>query len=96
MANGVEATARWNPLRGIYAWVMRQAEGRFAWGVMAAIAFAESSFLPIPPDLMLIPMTLANRKRAFWLAAWCTSGRCRADCWVMPSVRCFMIPSASG
>ena len=72
MANGVEASAGWNPLRGVYAWVMRQAEGRFAWWVMAAIAFAESSFLPIPPDLMLIPMTLANRKRAFVLAAWCT------------------------
>lgn len=72
MANGVEASARWNPLRGLYVWVMRQAEGRFAWWVMAAIAFAESSFLPLPPDLMLIPMTLANRKRAFMLAAWCT------------------------
>lgn len=72
MANGVEVSARWNPLRGIYAWVMRQSEGRFAWGVMAAIAFAESSFLPLPPDLMLVPMTLANRKRAFVLAAWCT------------------------
>ena len=72
MSNGVEASARWNPLRGVYAWVMRQAEGRFAWWLMAAIAFAESSFLPLPPDLMLVPMTLANRKRAFWLAAWCT------------------------
>lgn len=72
MANGVEATARWNPLRGIYAWVMRHSEGRYAWWIMAAIAFAESSFLPLPPDLMLVPMTLANRKRAFWLAAWCT------------------------
>jgi membrane protein YqaA with SNARE-associated domain len=31
----------------------------------------ESSFFPIPPDVMLIPMVLADRKRAFLLAAWC-------------------------
>lgn len=72
MANGVEATARGNPLRGIYAWMMRQAESRHAWWIMAAIAFAESSFLPLPPDVMLVPMTLAQRDRAFVLGAWCT------------------------
>jgi membrane protein YqaA with SNARE-associated domain len=73
MSNGTDAVAaRWNPLRGIYAWVMRHAEGRHAWWIMAAIAFAESSFLPLPPDLMLVPMTLARRNRAFMLAAWCT------------------------
>ena len=72
MIDGADVAARWNPLRGIYAWVMRHAEGRYAWWIMAAIAFAESSFLPLPPDLMLIPMTLARRNRAFALAAWCT------------------------
>ncbi len=72
MSDGTEVSARWNPLRGIYAWVMRHAEGPYAWWVMAAIAFAESSFLPLPPDLMLVPMVLAHRKRAFHLAAWCT------------------------
>ncbi|MGN6515565.1 MAG: YqaA family protein [Rhizomicrobium sp.] len=72
MANGVEVSERWNPLRGIYTWTMRQAESRFAWWIMAAIAFAESSFLPLPPDVMLVPMTLARRDRAFLLAAWCT------------------------
>ncbi len=72
MSDGTEVSARWNPLRGIYAWVMRHAEGPYAWWIMAAIAFAESSFLPLPPDLMLVPMVLAHRKRAFYLAAWCT------------------------
>lgn len=72
MSDGVKVRERWNPLRGIYAWVMRHAEGPYAWSIMAAIAFAESSFLPLPPDLMLVPMVLAHRNRAFQLAAWCT------------------------
>jgi len=71
MTNGVEAQKRWNPLRNLYAWVMRNAEGPHAWAVMAAIAFAESSFFPMPPDFVMIPMALKNRNRAFVLAAWC-------------------------
>jgi len=39
---------------------------------LSAVAFAESSFFPIPPDVMLIPMSLARPDRAFLLAAWCT------------------------
>jgi membrane protein YqaA with SNARE-associated domain len=72
MANGVEARRGWNPVRTLYAWVMRNAEGRYAWATMAAIAFAESSFFPMPPDIVMIPMALKNKRRAFVLAAWCT------------------------
>jgi membrane protein YqaA with SNARE-associated domain len=39
---------------------------------MGVIAFAESSFFPIPPDVMLVPMVLANRRKAFVIAAVCT------------------------
>ncbi len=60
------------PLRRLYAWMLRNAEGRHAWAALAAFAFAEASFFPIPPDVMLVPMMLADRKRAFVLAAWCT------------------------
>ena len=35
---------------------------------LAVLSFAESSFFPIPPDVMLAPMTLANPRRAWWLA----------------------------
>ena len=59
-------------MRRMYDWVLRNAEGRRAWGVMALIAFAESSFFPLPPDILLIPMLLADRRRAFLLGAWCT------------------------
>jgi membrane protein YqaA with SNARE-associated domain len=59
-------------LRALYAWMLKNAEGRYAWAALAAFAFAEASFFPIPPDVMLVPMMVANRKRAFVLAAWCT------------------------
>ncbi len=59
-------------IRALYNWTMRNASGRHARGALAACAFAEASFFPIPPDLMLVPMVMADRKNAFWLAAWCT------------------------
>src|SRR5215510_3732822 len=40
--------------------------------VLAAISFAESSFFPIPPDILLIPMILAQPRRAWLIAAVCT------------------------
>jgi len=39
---------------------------------MAAISFAESSVFPIPPDVMLVPMILARREQAYWIATVCT------------------------
>ncbi len=45
---------------------------REAFWMLGAVSFAESSFFPIPPDVMLIPMALARPDRAFYLAAWCS------------------------
>ena len=59
-------------LRALYAWMLKNAQGRHAWAALACFAFAEASFFPIPPDVMLLPMMVANRRRAFALAAWCT------------------------
>lgn len=59
-------------LRALYAWMLKNAAGRHAWAALALFAFAEASFFPIPPDVMLVPMMVADRKRAFRLAAWCT------------------------
>src|ERR1700761_6821987 len=58
-------------LRALYAWMLTKSQGRNAWWALAAFAFAEASFFPIPPDVMLLPMMLADRRRAFKLAAWC-------------------------
>jgi len=59
-------------LRGLYNWSMANATGHHAWRALFGVSFAESSFFPIPPDVMLVPMCLADRARAFALAAWCT------------------------
>ncbi len=60
-------------LRRLYSWTMRLAEGPNALIALIAVSFAESSFFPVPPDTVLIPMVLAQRKRAFTLALWCTA-----------------------
>ena len=59
-------------IRSLYDWMMRNASGRNAWAALAAFTFAEASFFPIPTDIMLIPMVLADRKNAWKLAGWCT------------------------
>jgi membrane protein YqaA with SNARE-associated domain len=51
---------------------MRNATGKHAWRVLGGLTFAEASFFPIPTDIMLIPMVMADRKKAWALAAWCT------------------------
>jgi len=66
-----ETTARGGPLRALYAWMMKNAKGKYAFVALAGFAFAEASFFPIPPDVMLLPMMLADRRRAFRLAVWC-------------------------
>lgn len=52
---------------------MALAESPKALWALAIVSFTESSFFPIPPDPMLVPMVLANRKRAFTFAAVCTA-----------------------
>src|ERR1700745_451428 len=59
-------------MRRLYDWVMRLAQHRYAIPFMGVVSFAESSFFHIPPDVMLIPMVLANRKKAFTIATVCT------------------------
>ncbi len=56
----------------LYQWLMHQANSPSARWILAAVAFAESSFFPLPPDFMLIPMVIANRTKAFILAAICS------------------------
>jgi len=60
-------------LRGLYDRTLQLAAHRRAKGWLAALSFAESSFFPIPPDVMLIPMVLAERERAFRIALICSA-----------------------
>ena len=58
--------------RAMYDWVLRMAHHRHAMRSLAAVSFAESSFFPIPPDVMMVPMVLARREQAFRIAFVCT------------------------
>jgi membrane protein YqaA with SNARE-associated domain len=60
-------------LKRIYDWCVQAADKPYALWILAAVAFAESSFFPIPPDVMLAPMSLAQPKRAWLFAAVCTA-----------------------
>jgi len=58
-------------LRRSYDWLMRRAASPEAPVWLAVLAFCEGVFFPIPPDVMLMPMVLANRERAWRYAAIC-------------------------
>jgi membrane protein YqaA with SNARE-associated domain len=59
-------------LRRLYDWCIGAAGKPHAAPIMGAISFAESSFFPVPPDIMLIPMALARPDRALFYATVCT------------------------
>lgn len=61
-------------LRKLYNWVLDLARSRHAQVALFLIAFAESSFFPIPPDVVLITMVLAARTRWFRYFLICLAG----------------------
>lgn len=61
------------PLRRLYDWVLGWSEHRYGTAALAGIAFAESSFFPIPPDVLLIPLALGRPSRSLGYAAVCTA-----------------------
>jgi len=61
-------------IRRLYDWAMAAAARPNALPTLAAVAFTESSFFPIPPDAMIIPMVLARPERAWIIALVATLG----------------------
>jgi membrane protein YqaA with SNARE-associated domain len=59
-------------LRRLYDWTLTLSARPSATWALAIISFAESSIFPIPPDVILIPMSLARPQRAFFYATICT------------------------
>src|SRR5258708_27398869 len=59
-------------LRRLYDWCIDAAGKPYAAWVLGAVSFVESSFFPVPPDIMLIPMALAKPDRAWRYAVICT------------------------
>jgi membrane protein YqaA with SNARE-associated domain len=64
--------ARWAIHRRLYNWMLSFAHRPHATTALFVFAFAESSFFPIPPDVLLGPLCLGRRDRAMWFAAVCT------------------------
>lgn len=67
-------------IRRSYNAVINLSAGPYAPYWLAAIAFAESSFFPIPPDTLLLPMCLAQPRRAYLLAGLCTIASVLGGC----------------
>src|SRR6201990_1826758 len=65
-----EETKKPRGLRAVYAWMVANAQGKHAGAAVALFAFAEASFFPIPADVMVLPMMLADRRRVFLLGFW--------------------------
>lgn len=59
-------------LRRLYDWCIAAAHKKSAPWIMGSVSFAESSLFPIPPDVMLIPMSLARPEKAYSFAFLCT------------------------
>lgn len=56
----------------LYDWTLKWAKHKFAPAILAALTFAESVFFPIPPDVLLAPMVLAERRKAWFYASLTT------------------------
>ena len=61
-----------NPLRRLYDWVLHWAETPYSIPALFVLSFAESSFFPIPPDVLLIALCIGNVRRGYVFAAWCS------------------------
>jgi len=61
-----------NPIRKLYYWTLHWANTKYALPALFILSFAESSFFPIPPDVLLIAMCFSAPKHWFRNALWCT------------------------
>ncbi len=61
-------------LRQLYDWTLSWAETPYGTPALFLLAFAEASFFPVPPDVLLIALALSKRSRALFYAAICTLG----------------------
>ncbi len=62
----------WHFHRRLYDWVLHWAHTRYGTPALVVLAFAESSFFPIPPDVLLMALGIARPKRAFYYATVCS------------------------
>ena len=63
-----------NIIRRLYDWVLSWADSPFGSWALGLLAFAESSFFPVPPDVLLIALAVSKPKRSFRFALICSLG----------------------
>lgn len=62
-----------NKIRRLYDWVLGWADSRYATPALATLSFTESFFFPLPPDPLLMALSLSKPKRAYFFAAVCSA-----------------------
>ena len=60
--------SRWALHRRLYEWVLSFAHHKHSTTALFTLSFAESSFFPVPPDVLLAPLCLGHRSRSMWFA----------------------------
>lgn len=65
-------TPWWHLHRRLYDWVLHWADTVYGGWALFALSFAESSFFPVPPDVLLAPLTLGNRQKWWRFATSCS------------------------
>jgi membrane protein YqaA with SNARE-associated domain len=73
-ATAAVETPRRGPVRRLYDWTLSWADHPAGTVALFALAFAESSFFPIPPDVLLMALAMGKPKRSLWYALVCTAG----------------------
>ena len=68
----IHAANKPSMLRRLYDWCIAAASKPYASWIMGIVSFVESSFFPVPPDAMLVPMALARPDKAYFFATICT------------------------
>ena len=66
------AVGKRNLIRRLYDWVLHWAYTPYAMPALFVLSFAESSFFPIPPDVLLIALCIGNVQRGYRFATWCS------------------------
>lgn len=61
-------------LKKLYQWVLHWADTPYGMPALFLLAFAESSFFPIPPDVLLIALALSKPRKSLWFATVCSIG----------------------
>jgi len=61
-------------VRGLYDWVLKWSDSKYGLAALVIMAFAEASFFPIPPDVLLIALALGARSKALKFGLFCSIG----------------------